>query len=239
MKYEYTTLETAPQATYLSLKQGDPYREVEEENFNTKVWLFNQNKDWAAPQNLFRNPRTKLVSIAKDDITSEIKVSDKEYKLKFSTQDTTSLKAQILNKGIFEGFKKVVALTGLTGATFVALKIAMIAGATLSLGFPPLGIGVALLTVTVALCLIGYSTNRQYKQVQELQKVALNFTITDTPSEDLLPYVFRKTDDPLQEVYLFPQITKIDNQDYHLMVTKKGKVKLISNPNKTNESGKT
>jgi hypothetical protein len=232
-------LKLKPQPSYLSLQPDHTHFEVEKETYFTELHLHIQNEVWDKPRNLVGKANTKFISIEKNNISSQIKVSDKEYNLEFDRQGTTSLYAGIRNKGIFEGFKKVVALTGLTGATFVALKIAMIAGATLSLGFPPLGIGVALLTVTVAFCLIGYSTNREYKQVQELQKVALNFAKPNTPSEDLLPYVFRKTDDPLQEVYLFPQITKIADQDYHLMVTEKGKVKLIRNPNKTNESEKT
>ena len=88
-----------------------------------------------------------------------------------------------------ERAKKLTGLIGLAGASFMALKIAMVAGATLSLSFPPLMIGVALLAATVALAIVLYNYTLP-KRVEEFQKAAQKFAKDDTPPEATLPKVF-------------------------------------------------
>ncbi|MBM3194922.1 MAG: hypothetical protein FJZ60_04065 [Chlamydiae bacterium] len=85
--------------------------------------------------------------------------------------------------------KKLSGLIGLAGASFMALKIAMVAGASLSLSFPPLMIGIALLATTVALGIILYRLSLP-KSVEEFQKAAKKFAKENTPPEHLLPQVF-------------------------------------------------
>lgn len=88
-----------------------------------------------------------------------------------------------------ERAKKLTGLIGLAGASFMALKIAMVAGATLSLSFPPLMIGIALLATTVALAIVLYNYTLP-KRVEEFQKAAQKFAKDDTPPEATLPKVF-------------------------------------------------
>ena len=132
---------------------------------------------------------TPLVATSAPGTSPVDPLKNKTYKL---TEDATASKRLVTLfklKTNVERAKKLTGLIGLAGASFMALKIAMVAGATLSLSFPPLMIGVALLATTVVLGIILYKLSLP-KRVEEFQKAAQKFAKDDTPPEATLPKVF-------------------------------------------------
>lgn len=115
--------------------------------------------------------------------------------------------------------KKLNAVVGLAGASFVALKVAMIAGAVLTISFPPLVIGVALLGTSIALAIL-FSRLSLPKQVKDLCEAAKKFNKkNDLPS--VCTVLGPRTDSPEnpKRVYAFPYITNGGCNDLHLIST--------------------
>ena len=132
---------------------------------------------------------TPLVATSAPGIASLDFLKRKTYNLIEDVSASKRLVTLFKLKTNVERAKKLTGLIGLAGASFMALKIAMVAGATLSLSFPPLMIGVALLAATVVLGIILYKLSLP-KRVEEFQKAAQKFAKDDTPPEDTLPKVF-------------------------------------------------
>ena len=115
--------------------------------------------------------------------------------------------------------KKLNAVVGLAGASFVALKVAMIAGAVLTISFPPLVIGVALLGTSIALAIL-FSRLSLPKQVKDLCEAAKKFN-----KKNDLPSVYTvlgpRTDSPEnpKRVYAFLYITNGGCNYLHLIRT--------------------
>ncbi len=114
--------------------------------------------------------------------------------------------------------KKLNAVVGLAGASFLALKVAMIAGAVLTISFPPLVIGVALLGTSIALAIL-FSRLSLPKQVLDLCKAAKKFKRNELPS--VYTVLGPRTDLPEnpKRVYAFPFITKGGCNHLHLIST--------------------
>ena len=132
---------------------------------------------------------TPLVATPAPGIASLDPLKNKTYDLIEDETASQRLVNLLKLKINVERAKKLTGLIGLAGASFMALKIAMVAGATLSLSFPPLMIGVALLATTVALAIVLYNYTLP-KRVEEFQKAAQKFAKDDTPPEATLPKVF-------------------------------------------------
>ncbi|MBU6148674.1 MAG: hypothetical protein KGQ54_00580 [Verrucomicrobia bacterium] len=148
---------------------------------------------------------TPLVATSAPGTSPVDPLKNKTYKL---TEDETASQRLVTLfklKTNIERAKKLTGLIGLAGASFMALKIAMVAGATLSLSFPPLMIGVALLATTVALAIVLYNYTLP-KRVEEFQKAAQKF-----PREETLPKVFvvegARTGRSAKKVYAIKEIT--------------------------------
>lgn len=125
-----------------------------------------------------------LVATSAQDFISLNLLRGKTYELIEDVSASKRLVTLFKLKTNVERAKKLTGLIGLAGASFMALKIAMVAGATLSLSFPPLMIGIALLATTVALAIVLYNYTLP-KRVEEFQKAAQKF-----PREETLPKVF-------------------------------------------------
>jgi serine/threonine protein kinase len=136
--------------------------------------------------------------------------------------------------------KKFNAVVGLAGASFLALKVAMIAGAALTVAFPPLYIGVALLGTSIALAIL-LSRYSLPKQVKDLQKAAQKF------NKDTLPKVYTVVGarpglpDKPKRVYAFLNITAGGCNELHLFSTinskdpfKDSKIKMLRCPKVSN-----
>jgi serine/threonine protein kinase len=175
-------------------------------------------------------------------------LKNKTYDLKEDVEASTWVVTLFKLKTNVERAKKFTGLIGLAGTSFMALKIAIVAGATLALPFPPLVIGVALLAATVALGIILYKLSLP-KEVEEFQKVAQKFAKPDTPSEVLLPKVFnvngaRQGWFP-KKVYAIKKIAKGGINTLTLMRTinpglfKKPKLKMLRETRPDKKSGST
>jgi hypothetical protein len=111
-------------------------------------------------------------------------------------------------------------VVGLTGASFLALKVAMIAGAVLSISFPPpLVIGVALLGTSIALAIL-FSRFSLPKQVLDLCKAAKKFNgFKNLPS--VYTVLGPRTDSPEnpKRVYAFLDIASGACNRLHMIST--------------------
>ncbi|MBM3194230.1 MAG: protein kinase family protein, partial [Chlamydiae bacterium] len=111
------------------------------------------------------------------------------------------------------------AVVGFTGASFLALKVAMIAGAVLSISFPPLVIGVALLGTSIALAIL-FSQFSLPKQALDLCKAAKKFNgFNNLPN--VYTVVGPRTDSPEnpKRVYAFPNIAEGACNRVHMFST--------------------
>ncbi len=132
---------------------------------------------------------TPLVATSAEGIASLDFLKRKTYNLIEDVSASKRLVTLFKLKTNVGRAKKLTGLIGLAGASFMALKIATVAGATLSLSFPPLMIGIALLAATVALSIVLYNSTLP-KRVEEFQKAAQKFAKDGTPPEATLPKVF-------------------------------------------------